>query len=195
MPAESRLELCQLENGMIVPSLEGRLFCSRRDPVRESEAWFSNHSRLISDAESVLVLGLGAGFHLMQFERQRKVHVLELRLELIDLFLQRNLPCKPQIEFVSVDTTLEATVLEFRPAWLGFEKEYTAVSGALRGVRKSRLVQVAERKDLWILAEALRNSPWPENMDLSVKEIEAAFAIENQTEEAKLWRALKELVL
>jgi hypothetical protein len=195
MQSNSGLELIQLENGMIVPALEGRLFCSRRDPVKESEIWFRGQSKLISGAQNILILGLGAGFHLMHFETDRKVFVLELRHELIELFQQRDLPDKPQVEFVTATTELEATVLEFRPAWQGLEKEYSEISSVFRGVTKSRLMEMAEKKDLWILAEALEKSCWPDHVDLSIKEIESLFPIENQTEEAKVWRALRELVV
>jgi hypothetical protein len=190
-----KLELFQLANGMIVPSKEGRLYCSRRDPVKESEKWYQDNERAIQSARQILVLGLGAGFHLLHFSPEQEIYVLELDQELIDLFLSRELPIKPKIHFVSSGAALDATVLEFRPAWLGKEDLYESLSLQFRNLTAASLRQMAEKKDLWVLAEALQAPSLPENLELTVKEIANLFPLENQTQEAKIWRALRELVV
>lgn len=195
MPSENSLiRNIQIENGMVLPALEGRLFCSRRDPVKESEVWYQSNQRAIESAGPLVVLGLGAGFHLLQIDPDRDVYVIELRPELIEIFERRDLPVKPRIHFVGSDFELEATVLEFRPAWMGIEEKYQALSRRLRAADGGSLQLMAEKKDLWVLSEVLNSSPWPKPMELSVKEITKLFPLENQTQEAKIWRALRELV-
>ncbi len=194
MQSLESVQMVQLENGMRVPSLQGRLFCSRRDPVKESESWYKAHELVIQEANEILVLGLGAGFHLLAFEPHRKIHVLELNPELIAIFQSLDLPIKPDIHFVSADTQLEATVVEFRPAWLGNENQYQELSRHFRAASRRSLQSAAESKDLFALADCLEKSQWPENMELSVKDIANLFPLENQTQEAKIWRTLRELV-
>lgn len=189
-----KLENFQLENGLNVPAFGGRLFCSRRDPIKESEIWFQKNEMSIRSAQKILILGLGAGFHLLNFEPKQEIYVLELDSGLIDIFMQRDLPTRPRIQFIKPDSEIEATVLEFRPAWLGMEAEYERASRFFRKADRSSLQKEAERKDLWILTEALKNSSLPENLEITIKDIASTFALENQTPEAKIWRALRELV-
>lgn len=190
----NQIDSFQLENGMWVPSLQGRLFCSRRDPVKEAETWCRQVEASYQSAKAVLILGLGAGFHIVTLPPREKVFVLELRQDLIEMFSIRNPEFSSQVQFISPETEWDATVLEFRPAWLGLEKEYSFYSRYFRGVSPSALKDQAEKRDLWMLAQVLDDSENLPNMELTVKDIADLFPGENQTEEAKLWRTLKEFV-
>ncbi len=191
-PAEL-VELPQFP-GLKLPSIEGRFFCSRRDPAREAVAWFKAQQFLLSDIETVVILGLGAGLHLAAFPENIKVHVLELRSELIDFWRQAN-PDSLAIVHQNIENLPETLILEFRPAWSGMEEAYQAFSRTLRQAARSALQEAAEKKDLWILSEALQNAnDIPENIELTIKDIAQAIPMENQSEEARLWRALRELV-
>jgi hypothetical protein len=194
-PAELIEELI-MPNGIKLPSIDGGFFCSRRDPVREALSWLKAQERFLSPSSSVVILGLGAGFHLQLLPSSihSQIQVIELRPELIERWKKLNPDSK--IPIVSTESEiLGATILDFRPAWTGSEAAYENLSRNLRGASRTSLQAQAEKKDLWILAEALKQSSAPENLDLTIKDIAQAIAIENQSEEARLWRALRELVL
>lgn len=186
-----------LSQGCAVPSIEGRFFCSRRDPMREALSWLQAHERLLKSASRVIVLGLGAGFHLENWKFTKDLTVVELRPQLIERWTRLRPQAAAPIRFRSElnEAALDQTVIEFRPAWNGLESEYETLSRTLRGVSRISLQNQAEKKDLWILSEALQNLELPENVELTIKDIVQCLSIENQSEEARMWRALRELVL
>jgi hypothetical protein len=196
MPKLAELVELTLANGLMLPSIDGGFFCSRRDPVREASLWLKAQERFLSTASPIIILGLGAGFHLQLLPAHYKSHVqvVELRPELIELWTSFNPDSELRIISTAPDV-VGATVLEFRPAWIGLEESYENLSRHLRGASRQSLQAQAENSDLWILAEALKQSSVPENLDLTIKDIAQAISIENQSEEARLWRALRELVL
>jgi len=192
MQKESKIEVQQLENGLKVPTFEGSYFCSRKNPLKEAETWvLANQSKLQSNPK-VIILGLGAGFHVELLKDRPETYVIELREELIQAWKQYN--SHLQIHFLSPDSEIEGLAIDFRPAWTGNEKHYENLSRKIRGVCKWSLQEAAEKKDLWILSEALKKASLPEQMDLTVKDIADLFPIENQTDEARIWRTLRELV-
>lgn len=160
--------------GVQVPSLDGRLFCSGRDPHREARAWFAIELPFLRGSSDVLVLGLGAGFHILEILQSDscpdQLWVVEKQIELVDFWKKQNgqkaLHC--QMQFLSSDTDLEqrcfpeTPILEFRPAWAGQEDFYQNLSNILRGP--------------------------------SVKELASKLSGQDQTRPAKIWRALRELV-
>lgn len=183
-----------LPNGKTLPSIDGRFFCSRRDPEREALSWLKANEGLFSLSSNVVILGLGAGFHVQNFPGVKQLTVVELRSQLVDRWKWQ--VSRSDIQVVSaLESSDEAVVLEFRPAWSGLEAEYVNLSRRLRGADLAALKTQAEKKDLWILAEALEQIQAPDGLELSIKDIVHAIAIENQSEEARMWRALRELVL
>jgi hypothetical protein len=187
MPEALELVEHHLGNGVSIPSIAEYCFCSRRDPVREAELWLQRQK--ISGP--VLVLGLGAGFHIQALPVELEIHVIELRPALVERWQRINKRLlkihDPKIDFCG-------EILEFRPAWSGLEIQYQEISNNLRGLNRQGLQTKAEAQDLWILSEALRKSELPENYEITIKDIVNLIPIENQSEEARLWRALRELV-
>jgi hypothetical protein len=191
MPKESRLEIKTLANGVAIPSLDGVVFCASRDPISEAQKWFKAIERSCEQHEEIVVLGLGAGFHLLPLlQLNKKIYVYEIQSQLVHAW-----PLKEKIQFIPEDFQTQALVLEFRPSWSGNEKKYTEISRRLRGNEALGLKRQAEMKDLWILAQALETSLIPENLEISIKEIVGMIPIDNQSEEARMWRALRELVV
>ena len=190
-------EFTQLTMSQGLPAIEGRFFCSRRDPMREALSWQQAHERVLKSASRVVILGLGAGFHLQNWPFTKDLTVVELRPQLIQLWSQLHPEAANGIRFRSGidEISIDHMVIEFRPAWNGLESRYEELSRALRGASRISLQNQAEQKDLWILAEALQGLSLPENVELTIKDIVQAISIENQSEEARMWRALRELVL
>ncbi len=196
MPEWVKLVELKTENGMRLPTLDGRFFCSRRDPKREAQSWLQSQRRLISENKTLVVLGLGAGFHIeaLQAAVTNPIHVIELRPELIGHWQIHNSESKIQVS-PSIVPSENLQILEFRPAWNGLEVRYENLSRELRSVHIHSLRAEAEAHDLWILSDALKKANLPENLELTIKDIVHAIPLENQSEEARIWRALRELVL
>ncbi len=161
-------------NGIQVPTLEGRQFCSGRDPIREARTWFGMELPFLINSTDVLVLGLGAGFHIQEIlwseHCPHQLWVVEKNGELVDLWKKENKheTRNQKIQFLSLETDFdkhpfrEALILEFRPAWTGNDEFYQQLSKNLRGP--------------------------------SIKEKISQLSALDQTQPAKIWRALRELV-
>lgn len=168
----SRIEWIKIEPEAVVPSIEGRLLCSARDPKREAQVWWQKTSVEVHSYSSVVVLGLGAGFHLNELlisaQHLSVVFVVEKEVEIVTAWQKKNPRFSSQVQFLPVGDELQMSppkdvgILEFRPAWVGNEKFYTDISNSLRG---STIHQIVE-----------------------------ALGPLDQSNEAKIWRALRELV-
>lgn len=193
MQEKSKIELFQLENGLTVPTFEGLFFCSRRNPLSEADSWALANKKKIESDQKLIILGLGAGFHMQHLKDRPETYVIELREELIQAWEKYNPHFK--VHFIEGDGhDLQALPMDFRPAWSGRELSYEKISRDLRGVCKSALQDEAQRNGFPILADALKNTSLPEQLDLTVKDIAGLFPQENQTSEARIWRALREFV-
>lgn len=66
-------------------SCGGRHLCSTVDPTREADQWVQAQAGLIGGCQSVIVLGLGCGYHVRALKRlnEFRVHVLETSEEVI----------------------------------------------------------------------------------------------------------------
>lgn len=190
MLKKSKLELKTLSDGTVIPSIEGLIFCSARDPLKEARKWLESVRNSCRGQKEVVVLGLGAGFHVLALLKMGlQVSVFEARKELIEGW-----PLKDSVSFIDQNQMTDAIVLEFRPAWTGSEAMYLEASKRLRGVQVGSLRNHAEEKGMWILSQALEISDLPDGLEISIKEIVEIIPKENQTEEARLWRALREMV-
>ncbi len=112
-----------LTNDFYVPSLNGRLFCSRRDPIREAVQWYQLNKEKIENADRITIIGLGAGFHLHLIPRDKLVCYVELEPDLIDRF-RRLYPDSQAFPLQSIEFLENSEVLSFRPAQIGNEEIY-----------------------------------------------------------------------
>jgi hypothetical protein len=192
MLKENKVEIRDLANGMKVPTIGELYFCSRRDPLKEAQAWLQANRQILESSSEVIILGLGAGFHIQLLEERPRTTVVELRSELASAWQAFHPDF--QIPVLANHGLTTAQVLEFRPAWTGLEAAYLTLSKRLRAVSVETLLDQAEQSDLWVLAESLKNSQRSIEVEITVKDISNLFPLENQTTEAKLWRALKEFV-
>lgn len=163
-------------SGAQIPSLDGRIFCSKRDPKKEAQVWYHSQIPFLKGANQILILGLGAGFHLQKILQSEflpeQVIVVENHQELVDQWIKQNgtefADRVGKIQFVvgnaplTEDQIQKSLTLEFRPAWFGNENFYQDLSNRLR-------------------------KP-------SIKEVVSHLSIHDQSKHAKIWRALQELV-
>ena len=60
------LEEAQARNSERIAKLNGRILCSSIDPSREARKWVDLHSEISEDCETIFVLGLGCGYHIVE---------------------------------------------------------------------------------------------------------------------------------
>ncbi len=197
MPHASELQFQKIASGDSVPLIQGRIFCSSRDPQKEAQAWLLHQKT--SDFEtqsSICLLGLGAGFHLdllLEKTNLSMIHVIELHAELIENWKCQNFHALSRVDFCQSLEESTPLVLEFRPSWGGNEKFYHDLSQKLRQATAQHLQQEADQRGLKELSSAL-SSHLKSNFELTVKDVVQVFSLENQSQEARLWRTLREFV-
>lgn len=123
------------ENKDFIVYENGKALCSTKGPRQEAQQWLLQ--RDLSRSDDLMVLGLGAGYHLSALLKHKKfnsVSVIESNPELIQAF-EKNFPVEfEKIQFYLmnessiIDDKLfqflsdrQPTVLAFRPAWGGRE--------------------------------------------------------------------------
>jgi hypothetical protein len=186
MPEVSKVSIVSV-NGLAVPAVDGKPMCSSRDPEREATQWLASIANLIQPKSTVLDLGLGAGFHvkaLLQKFPSTLVEVLELNPEVAAIDPQfAELICSSCENWSEINT--QRIILEFRPAWIGFESQYAQIQAELLHQTSHAFRTAAQKAGLSFTAVA---------KDFQIKGLDWIFFQENQSEEVKIWRALRELV-
>ncbi len=181
MILQSNLQITNQEPLQITRN--GYALCSQRNPEREAKIWLQQWENYLVDELEIVVVGLGATHHIHLLAQKFSdilIHVIEPDVKLIEFYKQNSYTLNSQSETgvsfsrvhmlneVSV-TDLERfqllPVLDFRPAWQGFESHYQDILIHLRGDNNN------------------------------IKEICYHLAEEDQSQEAKIWRALRELVI
>lgn len=64
------VETINSQSGHLILKWNGRNLSSERDPIKEAQSWVHLQSELIAGAPTIIVLGLGSGFHLAQLRRE-----------------------------------------------------------------------------------------------------------------------------
>jgi len=172
---QNRISWTTLSSGLQVPSRDGRFLCSQRDPQREAQNWMDMHRQFCTFGDVIVVMGLGAGFHLdlllKEFSTLR-VDVIELCPVLIESWTEKNPDAKDRVNFLSSSDLSEfelvkqkmPVILDYRPAQWGLEGQYQRIFEFLLGG------------------------------DVSIKNIAQDLSVNDQSLDAKTWRALEELV-
>jgi hypothetical protein len=186
MPEASKVTAVSV-NGLVVPAVDGKPMCSSRDPEREAAQWLFSIENLIQPGSTVLVLGLGAGFHVRALLRKfpnTSVEVLELNPEIAAMHPQfAKLICTSCDNWSEINT--ERIILEFRPAWIGYESQYAQIQAELLHQTSHAFSMASKNAGLSFTAGA---------KDFQIKGLDWIFAPENQSQEVKIWRALRELI-
>ena len=115
MPADTKVSSVSV-NGLMVPAIDGKPMCSSRDPEREATQWLLSIGHLIQPTSTVLILGLGAGFHVSAFLQKfpgNPLQVLELNPEVADFHKSQyaTVVCSSVEDSLGVNT--QKIILEF----------------------------------------------------------------------------------
>lgn len=156
----------------LAPSIEGRLLCSERDPKKEAQNWWTKNSSEVQGLTAVVVLGLGAGLHVQEILSAQQapsvVFVIERESEIILNWQKRNPQLAAQVQFLPV----------------GDELQMHPSSDV--GILEFRPAWVGHEKFYSTISESLRGS--------TIHQVVSQLNHHDQSTEAKIWRALRELV-
>ncbi len=86
------IESLQARDNTTIFTWEGKYLCSRVSPLKEASAWVLGNASQISSSKSIVVLGLGNGFHVVELRARypyKKIYVIETEINIISNFKKR----------------------------------------------------------------------------------------------------------
>ncbi|MGZ6448327.1 MAG: hypothetical protein ACXWRA_09860 [Pseudobdellovibrionaceae bacterium] len=110
--------------GYLIPFEEGKALCDYTHPLEEAEKWVAGQDLTISN--EIVLLGLGAGFHLKALREARsylKIHVIECRDQLLPIYKKQirseveNYSCFQSLEALLDSEVFETTVMKSLPVY------------------------------------------------------------------------------
>ena len=188
--------------GQRILSRDGRWICSPRDPVKEAAEW-CRRQKLVAEDRTAVVLGGGAGHHLLQLAAENsKLKILAVELDpttlsSTEMFLQTNGLKQERVEIIdrasaeALICTQYDIVLNFRPAWAGFENQYMALYFQLTQNSASSLARAAEKNHMPLTGQVLKEKL--SEIQFSLKDLDFQES-EDPAKEVKFWRVLRELI-
>ena len=100
--------------GYLIPFEDGKALCDFNNPTAEAEAWVSSQNLTISN--EIVLLGLGAGFHLKALREAHpylKIHLIECRDQLLPIYKKQ---LQSQVEnyscFQNLNSLLDSEIFE-----------------------------------------------------------------------------------
>jgi hypothetical protein len=86
------LEWKKAVDGSWVPSEQGLLLASGHNPKKEASAWCDRYKKRIEESESLVVLGLGGGYHIRELHERYsdlRIVVIEKNSELVSQVVEK----------------------------------------------------------------------------------------------------------
>ena len=166
--------------------------CSRVDPVKEAERWVDRCSGDVKEAQAILVVGVGCGYHLkclVDRFRGKKIYALDVEPSVLDAvhqihrldlcsvrFLQAssasNLLENSQLKSVLAERHV---ILKFGPATQLYQDNYDDIHRALLGRNEVGLQLLAQSRH-WELGNLSFEAEQPKSSQLiSAKELHRVF--------------------
>ncbi len=200
-------------SGHTILKKDGKLLASSFDPLKEASAWAQQAIQGLRAHDSIIVLGLGSGYHVQElanlvgFDRLLVIECDgEVAAEAFRLFSE--LPrerviietdVKKMVEMDLVRDVLSGVykIVRHAPSYSSAAAEFGAVEKLLLGRDQlSFLLQLKARPNLWALLDAEKVSTISKDECISIKTLTRLFGPKSFTQrERHLWRVLEELVL
>ena len=205
------IEVAFSKNSQRILKRNGKLVCSSVDPQKEGHSWVQAQKLLIGNSKSILVFGVGCGFHLRSLAslyQGAKVIAIDIEKQFID-FAKREWPIElanihfihaSQIQDLVSDREFKIAlrnsyaVLKYTPAQFGFAENYQAMTDFASARSESGFCNLVFQRQY--LSEILKMEKIREvNSDLvSIKTVEKILDRESQNDLALLFLALREMV-
>lgn len=176
----------------------GLRLCSHRDPVREAQTWVRSLKE--SSGGAWIVLGIGAGYHLLELRKQNPQSLILAvdfdiaTIKSIDSNFQTHI-LDPAFDSSQVFEALIIPVLalgfrviSFRPSWAGLETHFARIENLLLG-------RHGECNPLIASDAGLKKSFFsvPENLEINIKSMTQDEPLQPSVRWRRL-RALRELI-
>ncbi|HEY8269871.1 MAG TPA: hypothetical protein VIG33_03220 [Pseudobdellovibrionaceae bacterium] len=110
--------------GYLIPFEDKKALCDFSNPQEEAERWVASQNMTISN--EIVLLGLGAGFHLRALKEARsylKIHVIECRDQLLPIYKKQiqsqveNYSCFHSLEALLDSEVFETTLIKSLPVY------------------------------------------------------------------------------
>ncbi len=187
------LDELRSKSGHRILRCEGKLLASREDPIKEATRWLTGNQARFLDRETVLVLGVGCGYHLellAQQESVKNIIGLESSAEVL-IWTQNRLNGIKKIKLYNLAASNIAfsaanySVLKYFPSWSmnpqSYQQSFEFYLGRSESGAKYLLQKRQDLKSMR-LRENIRDA-------VNYKDI-----ITDPGSDAAIWKALGELV-
>ncbi|NQZ00587.1 MAG: hypothetical protein HRT45_07960 [Bdellovibrionales bacterium] len=190
----------------------GRHICSSRDPIKEAQAWVDGFDYNFDSVSQAVVLGLGAGFHVVELQNRfphLTVHVIECQSEFIcpalnlhDQAFRAEVLLTETVSIFKAQSRLKSIlsapylVLRYAPVCNLNRETFGEIGNLLTGRTIEALkFQVQKRQGLLgkFQFESLVGDA--NGSLLSIKDLDRAMSPQSNHQEFHLVRALRELVV
>ncbi|RYZ91821.1 MAG: hypothetical protein EOP06_06065 [Proteobacteria bacterium] len=120
----TNISFSENSEGYLIPLEDGKSLCDVADPTAQAEAWVNEQNLTI--ANEIVVLGLGAGFHIQQLQEAHpylKIHVVECRDQLAPIYRKQiqsqleNYSCFHNLEELFASDVFEVTMRKSLPVY------------------------------------------------------------------------------
>lgn len=110
--------------GYLIPYEDAKALCDFINPLEEAERWLATQDLTISN--EIVLLGLGAGFHLKILQEAHpylKIHVIECRDQLLPIYKKQigshleNYSCFQSLEALLDSDVFETTIVKSLPVY------------------------------------------------------------------------------
>lgn len=120
----SNISFSENPEGYLIPFEDRKALCDFNNPQAEAEKWLASQDMTISN--EIVILGLGAGFHLQALKEARsylKIHIIECRDQLLPIYKKQiqseveNYSCFQSLEALLDSEVFETTVAKSLPVY------------------------------------------------------------------------------
>lgn len=133
-----KIEWTRTQSGQHAVICDGKWLCSSIDPQTEGRSWVERYASVFKAESKVLVLGVGAGWHL----REARVRFADTKIRTIDfarLFYEKARVLFPELndvefcDFGEIEAPNKSVVLPFYPCWQSNKFEFSRAFEKLTG--------------------------------------------------------------
>lgn len=120
----SIISFSENSEGYLIPLEDQKALCSFENPIEEAEKWVAQQDLTISN--EIVLLGLGAGFHLKALKEAHpylKIHVIEVRDQLLPIYKKQiqsqveNYTCVQSLDALLSSDAFETIIMKSLPVY------------------------------------------------------------------------------
>ena len=198
--------------GQFVLSWQGHLLCSKYNPIAEAQSWVKSVEPQILNKKHIIVLGLGAGYHVFELSKlfpHKKIIVIEIDQDIFDFHQKYNSidiskVCSIRlgersllVKRTAIRKALRESygVLVHKPSCRFNSVDYGELKSFLLGRSCDSVNSLFSiRDDLVDIVNLKKMSSLSQDKLVSIKDVLRCMPLSNDQKEFKVFRALGELI-